>query len=305
MRTLLAVAALFAALVFGVAGAEEPVPVPALTGRVVDQTGTLTSAQASALTNKLATIERERGTQIVVLIVPTARPEDIFSFARRVAATWKIGRKDVGDGVAIVVAKDDHDVNIQVAATLEGAIPDVLAGRIINEQIVPAFRAGDFAGGLNAAVDRLAALAAGEQLPPPQARSSRPARSGLRGFDWTQLALFAFILVPIVGRVLRGMFGRSLGALATGAGVGALAWWLSASLLIAGIAGVGALFYAIVSGLGGGGFGGRRGGFGGPVIFPGGFGGGGGGFGGGFGGGGGFSSGGGGSFNGGGASGRW
>ena len=306
MRALLAATAFLAALVLGNANAEDVVPVPVLTGRVIDQTATLTAEQAAALSAKLAAIEKERGTQIVVLIVPTARPEDVFSFAQRVASSWKIGRKEVGDGLVITVAKNDRDVDIRVAAALQGAIPDVAASRIIREQMIPAFRNGDFAGGLNAAVDRLAALVAGEKLPPPPA--TPPAREhGPGGYDWTQLALFAFFLVPIVGGILRGILGKKLGAVATGAGVGALAWWLTASVLIAGAAGVFALIYAIVSGVGGVA---RRGGLGGPVIFPGGFGGGGGGFGGGgFGGGGfgggGFSSGGGGNFDGGGASGRW
>ena len=295
MRALLAAAAFVAALAFGGAHGEDVVPVPVLTGRVIDQTATLTSEQAKALSDKLAAIERDRGTQIVILIVPTARPEDIFSFAQRVASSWKIGRKEVGDGLVIVVAKNDRDVNIQVAATLEGAIPDITAGRIINEQIVPAFRAGDFAGGLNRAVDTIAKLVAGEKLPPPKAQPVRGAQQQVMpGIDFQDLAIFLFVGVPIVGRLLSSMMGRKLGGLATGVAVGAIGWWLTASVLLAFGVGIVALFLVGLSGLGG------RGGFGGPVIFPGGFGGGGGGFGGG-----GFSSGGGGSFDGGGASGRW
>jgi uncharacterized protein len=298
MRAFLAATALLAAFVFGPALAEDVVPVPVLAGRVIDQTATLTPAQADALSAKLATIEKERGAQIVVLIVPTARPEDIASFAQRVASSWKLGRKEVGDGLLLTVAKNDRDVNIQVAATLQGAIPDVVAGRIIREQILPAFKAGDFAGGLNLAVDRLGALVAGEKLPPP--RADAPSRGRARvGFDWQDIAIFLFVGVPILGRILSSVMGRKLGALATGGAVGAIGWFLTASLLVAAGAGIVALFVVGVMGLGG-----ARGGFGGPVIW----GGGGGGFGGGgFGGGssGGFSSGGGGNFDGGGASGRW
>jgi uncharacterized protein len=294
MRALLAAAAFVAALAFGGAHGEDVVPVPVLTGRVIDQTATLTGEQAKALSDKLAAIERDRGTQIVILIVPTARPEDIFSFAQRVASSWKIGRKEVGDGLVIVVAKNDRDVNIQVAATLEGAIPDITAGRIINEQIIPAFRAGDFAGGLNKAVDSIAKLVAGEKLPPPSARPPSTGAPAMRGIGLQDLAIFLFIGVPIVGRLLSSVMGRKLGGLATGVAVGAIGWWLTASVLLAFGVGIVALFLVGLSGLGG------RGGIGGPVIFPGGFGGGG--FGGG---GGGFSSGGGGSFDGGGASGRW
>jgi len=297
MRAVLAAAALLAAFFFAPAQAQDLVPVPVLTGRVIDQTATLTPAQADALSAKLAAIEKERGAQIVILMVPTARPEDIFSYAQRVATSWKLGRKEVGDGLLLTVAKNDRDVDIRVAATLQGAIPDVAASRIIRENILPAFKAGDFAGGLNVAVDRLGALVAGEHLPAPRRESSRPPTR--IGFDWQDMALFLFIGVPILGRILSSVMGRKLGALATGGAVGALGWFLTTSLLVAAGAGVVALFIVRVMGLGG-----SRGGGIGPVIW----GGGGGGFGGGgFGGGGdgGFSSGGGGNFDGGGASGRW
>ena len=214
MRAVLAAAALLAAFVLGPARAQDVVPVPVLTGRVIDQTSTLTAAQADALSAKLATLEKDRGAQVVVLIVPTARPEDIASFAQRVASNWKLGRKEVGDGLLLTVAKNDRDVNIQVAATLQGAIPDVVAGRIIREHILPAFKAGDFAGGLNLAVDRIGGLIAGEQLPAPRRESSRPPTR--IGFDWQDMALFLFIGVPILGRILSSVMGRKLGALATG-----------------------------------------------------------------------------------------
>jgi uncharacterized protein len=300
MRALLALAALLAAFLVGAALAEDLVPVPVLSGRVIDQTATLTPAQADALSAKLATIEKERGAQIVILIVPTARPEDIASFAQRVAANWKLGRKEVGDGLLLTVAKNDRDVDIRVAATLQGAIPDVVAGRIIREQIIPAFRAGDFVGALNVAVDRLGALVAGEKLPPPRADATSQRPRGRVGFDLQDLAIFLFVGVPILGRILSGVMGRKFGAVATGVGVGAIGWFLTASLLLAAGAGVVALFIVGVMGLGGS----RGGGFAGPVIWGGGGGFGGGGFGGG-GGSGGFGSGGGGNFDGGGASGRW
>ena len=274
------------------AHAQDVLPVPPLSARVIDQTATLSAPQQQALSAKLAALEAQRGAQVVVLIVDTTLPEDIFSYGQRVAETWKVGRRDVGDGVVIVVAKTDRRINISVAKTLEGAIPDVLAGRIINEQIKPAFKAQDYAGGLNAAVDRLAALIAGEALPAPSQRSSG-ARSA-QGLDLQDLAIFLFVAVPILGAILTGLMGRKLGALVTGGAVAGLGWWLTASALLAGGAGLVAMFLVGVVGLGGGRLGG------GPMIW------GGGGRGGGFGGGGGgFSSGGGGNFGGGGASGGW
>ena len=288
-------------LCFGAAAhAQDVLPVPALTERVIDQTGTLTEAQKTALIQKLALIETTRGAQVVVLIVPTTQPEDIAAYGQRVAETWKVGRRDIGDGLVIVVAKNDRRVNIEVAKTLEGPIPDVLAGRIINEQIKPAFKAGDYAGGLNAAIDRLDKAIAGEALPAPARQGGNASRGALGGFDLQDLAIFLFVGVPIAGALLTGIFGRKFGSVLTGGAVGGIAWLLTTSLLVAGGAGLVALFLVGVMGMGGGRLGGGRGG---PIIWGGG-GGGGGGFGGG-GGGGGFSSGGGGDFGGGGASGSW
>ena len=301
MRRVLAFALAFAALLGTAAGAraQDILPVPALSARVIDQTGTLTPAQTQALSAQLESIETSRGAQVVVLIVPTSQPEDIAAYGQRVADTWKVGRRDVGDGIVIVVAKNDRRINIEVAKTLEGAIPDVLAGRIINEKIKPAFKANDYAGGLTAAVDQLGKLIAGEALPAPTGGNGKAgAKRGSQGFDLQSLALFLFVGVPIVGAVLTGIFGRKLGSVLTGGAVGGIGWLLTTSLLVAGGAGLVALFLVGVMGLGGGRLGGL-GGRGGPVIW----GGGGGGFGGG--GGGGFGSGGGGNFGGGGASGSW
>ena len=293
--------ALPAALVFALvllvgadAQAQDLLPVPALSGRVIDQTGTLTPAQTQALTAKLAAIETQRGAQIAVLMVPTTQPEDVFTYSQRVANTWKIGRREVGDGIVIVVAKNDRRINIEIAKTLEGAIPDVLAGRIINDQIKPAFKAGDYAGGLSAAIDQLDQRIAGEGLPAPAPDAGRGHR-GASGFDLQDLMIFLFVGAPIAGALLTGIFGRKFGSVLTGGAIGAVAWWLTTSLLVAGGAGLVALFLVGVMGMGGR-MGGTRGG---PILW----GGGGGGFGGG--GGGGFSSGGGGDFGGGGASGSW
>ncbi|MFV0681463.1 TPM domain-containing protein [Ottowia sp.] len=148
------------------AAAQSVLPVPALTGQVIDQTGTLDTAQIAQLEATLATLERDKGAQLVVLMVPTTVPEDIASYANRVGNAWKIGRDGVGDGVILLVALKDRRVRIEVAKTLEGAIPDIAARHIIDEAIKPRFRAGDFAGGITAAVDQLNARIRGEALPP-------------------------------------------------------------------------------------------------------------------------------------------
>ena len=298
MRALLAWLLAFLA---SLAAAQGVLPVPELTARVIDQTGTLDPIQRKGLDDKLAAFEREKGTQIVMLLVPTTQPEDIASYANRIGNAWKIGRKEVGDGILVIVAKDDRKVRIEVAKTLEGAVPDLAAKQVIDEAITPRFRQGDFAGGLNAAADQLIARVKGEALPAPRQEQTRQG-GGNAGFDWFDLAILLFFAVPIGGAVLRGIFGRKLGSLVTGGGVGAIAMLVTSSLVVAGIAGIVALLFSLLSGAGSA-LGGRRGH--GPVIFPGGWGGGGGGGGWGGGGGGGFGSGGGGDFGGGGASGDW
>lgn len=296
LRSLCA-AALLGLAALGLVHAQDVLPVPALAARVIDQTGTLSAPQQQALEDKLAAIETKRGSQVVVLIVPTTAPEDIAAYAQRIADAWKIGRLAVGDGVLIVVAKDDRKLRIEVAKALEGALPDLTARRIITETITPAFRANDYAGGLNAAIDRIDAAIGGEGLPEPLPQGG--ANRGASGFDLQDLVMFMFIGVPIAGAVLTGIFGRKLGALATSGVAGGIGWWITASLLAAGGAALVALVLVGVMGVGGSR---RGGGHGGPIIWGGGGGGGSSGWGGG---GGGFSSGGGGDFGGGGASGDW
>jgi len=301
----LALAFLLALLAAFGAAAQDVLPVPELTARVIDQTGTLDAIQRKGLEDKLAAFEQKKGTQIVMLLVPTTQPEDIASYANRVGNAWKIGRKEVGDGILVIVAKDDRKVRIEVAKTLEGAVPDLAAKQIIDDAITPRFRQGDFAGGLQAAADQLIARISGEPLPAPAPPRANAHPQGAGGFDWFDLAIFLFIGVPIAGAMLRGMLGRKLGSLVTGGGAGFLALLFTSSIVVAAIAGIVALLWSLVTGSP---FGGRRLGRGSPVIFPGGFGGGwGGGRGGsgGWGGGGGFGSGGGGDFGGGGASGDW
>jgi uncharacterized protein len=288
---------LMATLAVAFALAQDLKPIPALAAHVVDQTGTLDAIQAKGLDDKLMAFEKAKGAQIAVLMVATTQPEDIASYANRVGNAWKIGRKGVGDGVLLVVAKDDRKIRIEVAKTLEGAVPDLAAKHIIDEAITPQFRKGDYAAGLAAGVDQLIARINGEALPVPDQPKAKSKAGGM-GFDWMDLAIFLFFAVPMGGAVLRGMFGRKLGSFFTGAGVGTIALLITSSIVVAGIAAFVALLFTMLSGSMGLPTS-RRGG--GPWIS-------GGGGGGGWSGGGGSSwggSGGGGDFGGGGASGDW
>lgn len=279
-----------ACLLAPAAMAQQLQPVPPLTARVTDTTGTLSVADREALEKRLAAVEQSKGSQIAVLIVPTTRPEAIEQYSIRVVDAWKLGRKKVDDGVLLLVAKDDRELRIEVGQGLEGAIPDVTAKRIIEEHITPAFRDGEFAAGINAGVDAIIARIEGEPLPAPKA-GARASQTDI-GDLFVQTLLVAFFAAPI----LRSMFGRLFGAAAGAVGGGAL-WFLSTGALTLG--GLGALVAGLAVLLIGGGRGG------GPWITGSGHGGGfGGGSGGGWSSGGGFSGGGGG-FSGGGASGRW
>ncbi len=269
-----------------VAYAQSQVAVPPLAHRVTDLTGTLDAQQVQALEARLSAFEAEKGAQLAVLIVPSVRPETIEQYGIRVAETWKLGRRGVDDGALLLIAKDDRELRIEVGYGLEGALPDAIANRIIDEIIVPRFKRGDFYDGLDAGVTAMINVIHGEPLPPP---SRRAAASGK--YDIEFLLFMGFGLVVVVGGILRVVLGRLPAALLMGGALGAVAWFIAASLLVAGLVGAMAFVFVLLGGLGRG-FMGYGGGFG-----SGGFGGGG------FGGGG--FSGGGGGFGGGGASGRW
>ncbi len=268
------------------APAAATVPVPPLSGHVVDQTGTLSVEQKAVLEQDLAAFESAKGSQLAVLMVATTAPEAIEQYSLRVAEKWKLGRKRVDDGAILVIAKDDRALRIEVGYGLEGALTDLTSKRIIDETIVPRLRRQDYFGGILAGIGRIIDVVNGEPLPPPQA----DATAGRGGFG--PFVPVLVILALGIGGALRAALGKLPGALLTGGIVTAIAWMLAGTLGLALLAGTIALVFTLV----GGGMVGRSiGGFYGGM-------GGGGGFGGG--GGGGFS-GGGGSFGGGGASGRW
>ncbi|HYC48732.1 MAG TPA: TPM domain-containing protein [Burkholderiales bacterium] len=284
-------AALALVLLLAWAAAIAQVAVPPLTARVTDVTGTLSAEQRARLEDRLAAFETRKGTQLAVLIVPTTQPEAIEQFGIRVAEQWKVGRKGVDDGAILIIALKDRELRIEVGYGLEGALTDATANRIIDEFIVPHFKQGDFYGGIDAGLSRMMAVIEGEELPPPARGSGGP-----QGGGWEQFAVIAFLLVFVVGGIVRAIFGRFLGS-GIIAGLAGFAAWLMIGSLIAAIAiCVIAWLLSLMGGMAGLPSA-RRGGWysGGPM----------GGWGGGGGGGGGGWSGGGGGFGGGGASGRW
>ncbi len=213
------------------------VAVPPLTGRVVDQTATLSSDDIATLTRTIRNLELRKGSQIAVLIVPTTQPESIEQFSIKVAEAWKIGRKKIDDGALLVVAKNDHKLRIEVGYGLEGALTDVTARRIIDEVITPKFRSGDFAGGISSGVARIIAVIDGEPLPAPAPEASHGQDFG----DWigffNPINPFFIVIVGVVATILRKALGRLIGSAATGGAIGWLAWYLLGSVAIAGALG--------------------------------------------------------------------
>jgi uncharacterized protein len=219
------------------------VAVPPLVGRVVDQTFTLSAGDVASLQQTLRDFEQRKGSQVAVLIVPTTAPETIEQYSLRVAETWKIGRRKIDDGAILVIAKDDRKLRIEVGYGLEGALTDVTAKRIIDEIITPRFKAGDFAGGILAGIDRIIRVIDGEKLPAPEQKWQQ-------SFGWLShidpLNPFVIFAIIILGAVLRNIAGRLVSAAVVSGLVGVLAWFVAgsqaASILLGGIVFVIAMF---------------------------------------------------------------
>ena len=269
------------------AGTDGLLPIPPLAAHVTDLTHSLSPTEAAALEAKLVDWEARTSNQLVVLLVPTTLPEPIESYSLRVAEQWKIGRKGQDNGAVFLSAKNDKKMRIEVGYGLEGVLTDVTARRIIAENVAPPFRDGRFAAGIGAGIDRIVAVVGeGKPLPPPQSNRVKKASGGP---NLETLFVILFVAVPVVGGILRSIFGRLLGSTIGAGVVGGAAWLFVGSIAIAAIAAVVGFLVMIFFGMGGG-IPGRGGG--GWIPTGGGFGGGG-------------FSGGGGSFGGGGASGDW
>jgi uncharacterized protein len=237
-------ASLLALLLCWAASALALVAVPPLSGRVVDQTGTLAASDIASLTQTLKDLETRKGSQIAVLIVPTTDGEAIEPFSLRVAEAWKIGRKKIDDGALLVIAKNDRRLRIEVGYGLEGALTDATTKRIIDEDITPRFKAGDFGGGVAAGIDKIVRIVNGEKLPEPEPPHWQDSQS----FDPSDL-FNPFLIIPAVlfGGLLRGLMGRLLGSVAAGALTAMIAWFMVGSVLAAVIVGVVASLFVLIS----------------------------------------------------------
>ena len=236
-------ASLLALLLCWASAAFAAVAVPTLVGRVVDQTGTLSSGDVASLNQTIRNFEARKGSQIAILIVPTTDGEAIEQFSLRVAEAWKIGRKKIDDGALLVIAKNDRRLRIEVGYGLEGALTDATTKRIIDEDITPKFKAGDFAGGVSAGVDRMVRVAEGEKLPEPEPPHWQS--PGLSNYidPFNPIVIVGAV---IIGGILRGTLGRLLGSAATGGFIGFLVWLFIGSIAAAVIVGIGAFIFALL-----------------------------------------------------------
>ncbi len=272
------------------AWAQQLAAIPPLDAPVIDTTGTLDADQKQQLQQRALALQRRKGSQLQILMIASTRPETIEQYTQRVFDQWRLGRKGVDDGVLLLVAKSDRSVRIQPGYGLEGAIPDAVAKRIIEDYLIPSFRAGDFGGGISAASAMLVKLIDGETLPAPAGSNTTAANSAAG--NWLNGLFAAFVIANIVRGALRVAPAGMRGLVAGGAAA-VLAFVFSSLLVVAVIAGVFGLIYGLLPASSGSRYA-RRQDWGGGGFGGGGFGGGGGGFGGG-----------GGSSGGGGASGRW
>ena len=276
---------------FAPAQAQQEVPVPKLTARVTDLTGTLDAGQKAALESKLQALEEKKGAQVVVLMVPTVQPDTVESYSRRVFDEWKIGRAKTDDGVLFLVAKNDRRMRLEVGYGLEGAIPDAIGARIINDYVAPHFKQDDYAGGVNAGVTALISLIDKEALPPPETRSAGVTDDGEDVGALLPMLMFGFFLIaffpPIISAVAAGVMLFTITGNIVVALIAAVVALIGSGIArrivpkgaVRGARRNGSILGGGLGGLGGGfgaGRGGRGGGFGGGGFGGGGFGGGGG-----------------------------
>ncbi|UII33972.1 YgcG family protein [Fulvivirga ulvae] len=186
--------------------------VPDLWQRVTDQTGTLSSSEVDRLERNLRALEQDKGSQVAVLIVSTTEPEPIEDYGIRVAEKWELGRKDIDDGVILLIAKNDRRVRIEVGYGLEGTIPDATAKRIIDNYIIPNFRQGNFYAGIDEGVEALSTAIQGEELSEPSAHD--------KSSEETEFPYFILVVVFVIAaQALSKRMGKwkgvSIGAILT------------------------------------------------------------------------------------------
>lgn len=190
------------------AGALAALEVPKLERRVTDLAGLFTTTAVERMETELADLEADTGAQVAVLTVPSLEGEALEDYSLRVAETWGLGRADRDNGLLILIARDDRKIRIEVGYGLEGVVPDVLAGRIIDNAMKPAFRQGDFSGGTLRAVELIGGLIRQD----PEA-SAALQRGGRTGGDAVPILGGLLIFAVVVGTFsLTALFSEGCGS---------------------------------------------------------------------------------------------
>ncbi|HJL43110.1 MAG TPA: TPM domain-containing protein, partial [Myxococcales bacterium LLY-WYZ-16_1] len=189
--------------------ASEP-NIPPLSARVTDQANLLSQSEAQRLEALLGAYESQTGHQFALLTVPSLEGWPIEEYAIRVAEAWKLGDEKRDDGLIFVVAKQERKTRIEVGYGLEGAIPDVLAFRILDRVVRPAFRKGQYAAGIEAAFAHLMRAAEGEAVALPKADRHSERR---RSRPWSALLLPALLAVFFLGSIGTAVMGFALGTM--------------------------------------------------------------------------------------------
>nr|WP_247876807.1 YgcG family protein [Ochrobactrum sp. CM-21-5] len=189
-------------------------PAQTLTGRVVDAAGIIDPAQRQQLTQKLADFEEKSSDQVVVVTVPSLNGEDIETYSNRLFRAWALGQKQENNGILLVVAPNDRKVRIEVGYGLEGTMTDALSSVIINGTIIPAFRTGDYSGGIVQGVDGILSVLSGDAAE-LEARAKRNVQTSSDDVDWVAVIFLIFWFLIFFGgfgmAVLAPIFGRKIG----------------------------------------------------------------------------------------------
>lgn len=236
---------------------------PSAPNRLVsDFTNTLSSSEINELEQKLLAFEDSTSIQIAVVLINSTNGYDIADYAVRLAQKWGVGQSKYNNGVMVLAALGDRAVTIQTGYGIEGAVPDAIAFRIIENDIKPNFRRNAYYDGLNSATSSIIAYTKGEYKADPKAKGDSRGKGG-----GLLLVIIVFVVIALISK--GGGGGKNKGGrMMNGKGSSDLFWWA----LLHGLAGGGGRSSGS-GGFGGGGFGGGSGGFGG--FGGGGFGGGG------------------------------
>ena len=249
---------------------------PALKGRVNDYGGMLSPEAARTLEKQLAAFEQETTTQIVLLTVPSLEGDAIENFAIRVADAWKIGQKDKGNGVMLILARKERKIRIEVGTGLQGVLPDITAGQIIRNVMAPSLKAGDNDRGIAAGLSAIMDATKGEFKATPADNKTAIKKKSNPYTLFIVLLLVWVVLVAAAGASSRAagtLAGGIALPLAAGVGLGAALWKLGVLAILGAVAGfLISLLMRLFGSSGGGGSG--WGGGGPPIFYGGGWGGG-------------------------------